>query len=128
MPIDTYKKPAASSSHHSARKPKYAKQRAVRRCAFVAAVEIIEDGDGAKIQARTSEIGMGGCYVDTFNPLREGTLVSMQILKDGAAFVARAKVVYSQQTFGMGLSFIDLTPHQRTTLENWLLEMIQEKQ
>lgn len=99
-------------------------QRAVRRCPFVASAEVTELVHGAKLDARTSEIGLGGCYVDTLNPFPEGTEVQVRILKDDGAFETKAKVVYIQPSFGMGLAFIDLPLDQRTVLENWLLELI----
>ena len=39
-----------------------AKRRSVRRCPFVASVEVTEPRSGALLSARTSELGLGGCY------------------------------------------------------------------
>ena len=36
----------------------------------------------------------------------------------------RNKVVYSDLSFGMGLSFVEIAPEQRLILENWLEEMV----
>lgn len=103
---------------------KYAKERAVKRCPFVASAEVVEVGTGTKLSARTSEIGVGGCYVDALNPFNVGTAVTLKIVRDQGAFEAKAKVVYSDASFGMGLKFDGLDPEQRTILENWLAEIV----
>jgi hypothetical protein len=56
------------------------KQRSVRRCPLVASADVTEPLSGTRLSARTSEIGLGGCYVDALNPLPEGTLVGLRIL------------------------------------------------
>jgi hypothetical protein len=103
---------------------KYAKERAVKRCPFVASAEVLEVGTGTKLAARTSEIGVGGCYVDALNPFAVGTAVIVKIVRDQGAFHSRAKVVYSDPSFGMGLAFDGLEPEQRTILENWVAEIV----
>lgn len=102
-----------------------ARQRSVRRCPLVASVEVTEPGAGIQLlSARTSEFGLGGCYVDTLNPLPEGTLVRLRIHRDNGVFETNARVAYSQGTFGMGLAFTDMTSDHRAVLETWLAEMI----
>ncbi|HEY2823199.1 MAG TPA: PilZ domain-containing protein [Candidatus Acidoferrum sp.] len=96
----------------------------MKRCPFVASAEVIEAGTGTKLSARTSEIGVGGCYVDALNPFSVGTAVTLKIVRDQGAFEAKAKVVYSDASFGMGLKFDGLEPEQRTILENWLAEIV----
>jgi len=99
-------------------------QRSVRRCALVASVEVTELRSGTKLAARTSELGVGGCYVDALNPFPEGALVSLRILRDQGVFETKAKVVYCDPRFGMGLAFVDMTPDQRSLLETWLADII----
>lgn len=103
---------------------KYATERAVKRCSFVASAEVLEVGTGTKLSARTSEIGVGGCYVDALCPFAVGTAVAIKILRDQGAFHAKARVVYSDPSFGMGLAFEALDPEQRTILENWVAEIV----
>jgi PilZ domain len=103
---------------------KFAKERAVKRCPFVASADVVEVGTGTKLSARTSEIGVGGCYVDALNAFAVGTAVAIKIVRDQGAFHAKAKVVYSDPSFGMGLAFEALDPEQRTTLENWVAEIV----
>jgi hypothetical protein len=99
-----------------------AKRRSVRRCPLVASAEVTELHSGALLSARTSEMGLGGCYVDTLNPFPEGTLVGLRILRDKGVFETKAKVVYCHPRFGMGLAFTEMMPDQRSLLEAWLAE------
>jgi hypothetical protein len=101
-----------------------AKQRSVRRCALVASVEVTELRTGALLSARISELGVGGCYVDALNPFPEGALVALRILRDQGVFETKAKVVYCDSRFGMGLAFVEMTLDQRSILENWLAEIV----
>jgi hypothetical protein len=80
----------------------------------------------ALLSARISELGLGGCYVDALNPFPEGTLVGLRILRDQGVFETKAKVVYCDPRFGMGLAFTEMTPDQRSLLEDWLAEIVSQ--
>jgi len=101
-----------------------AKKRSVRRCPFVASAEVTEVFSGTKLSARTSELGIGGCYVETLNPFPDGELVHLRIVKDEGVFETKAKVVYCHSNCGMGLAFRDTTAKQRLLLEDWLAEIV----
>jgi hypothetical protein len=101
-----------------------AQKRSVRRCPFVASIEVTDVSTKTKLSARTSELGIGGCYVETLNPLPEGELVHLRILKDEGEFETKAKVVYCHTNCGMGLAFRDTTPKQRLLLEDWLAQVV----
>jgi len=101
-----------------------AKRRSVLRCALVASAEVIELASKAQLKARTSELGLGGCYIDTLNPFPQGTLVQLRILRDNGLFETQARVVYSDVRFGMGLAFTEMTDEQRSLLESWLAELV----
>jgi hypothetical protein len=102
------------------------KRRAVLRCPFVASADVVEltSGSSAKLSARISELGLGGCYVDTLNPFPEGTQVRLRIVRDDGVFETSARVAYDDRRFGMGLAFTDMTPNQRLILEKWLTELV----
>jgi hypothetical protein len=103
-----------------------AKRRSVRRCPLVASAEVTELSSGTLLSARSSEFGLGGCYVDSLNPFPEGTLVGLKIFRDQGVFESKAKVVYCDPRFGMGLAFTDMTPDQRSLLEAWLIEIVSQ--
>jgi hypothetical protein len=102
------------------------KRRSVRRCTLVASAEVTELSSGTLLSGRTSELGLGGCYVDSLNPFPEGTLVGLRILRDQGVFETKAKVVYCDPTFGMGMAFTDMTRDQRSLLETWLTEIVSQ--
>ena len=104
----------------------HAKQRSVRRCSLVASAEVTEPNSGALISGRTSEIALGGCYVDALNPLPEGTLVEVRILRDQGTFETKARVVYSDPGFGMGLAFTEMSADMKSLLEGWLVEIVSQ--
>ena len=101
-----------------------AKQRAVLRCPFVASAEVTDLSSETRISARTSELAVGGCYIETLNPFPEGTLIQVRILRDQGVFESKAKVVYTHSNSGMGLAFCDMLPRQRLLLEDWLAEIL----
>jgi hypothetical protein len=101
-----------------------AKRRSVRRCPLVASAEVTELRSAALLSARISELGLWGCYVDALNPFPQGTLVGLRILRDQGVFETKAKVVYCDPRFGMGLAFMEMAPDQRSLLETWLAEIV----
>ena len=75
---------------------------------------------GTRLTARISDISASGCYVDTINPLADGTPVSVRILTESHVFEAPATVVYSHAHLGMGLLFGEVLPNDQHVLQNWL--------
>ena len=126
MPSDRSKRKSRSAPASTAKgaNSQPAKRRSVRRCPFVASAEVIELSSETRLPARTSELGLGGCYIETLNPFAEGTVVQLRILRDQGVFETKAKVVYCHSNCGMGLSFIEMAPNQRSVLEDWLAEMV----
>ena len=105
-----------------------ANPRVVRRCPFVAGADVTElSSEARRISARTSELGIGGCYIETLDPFPEGTLVQLRLFRGQGVFETKAKVIYShsiQLNCGMGLAFNELATNQRSVLEDWLAEMV----
>jgi hypothetical protein len=121
---DPYKQPKGDASPPAGEDSPRAKRRSVLRCALVASAEVTELDSRAQLKARTSELGLGGCYIDTLNPFPQGTLVQLRILRDNGQFETQAKVVYSDVRFGMGLAFTEMKDDQRSLLESWLAELV----
>jgi hypothetical protein len=93
------------------------------RFPFSAEVELTESKSGAKIKGRTSDLGLGGCYIDAFSPLAVGTEAKIRIVRQNESCEAEVKVVYSQVGFGMGLAFVSAQPKQFEIFQRWLLEI-----
>lgn len=93
------------------------------RFPFTASVEAIEPQSLAKLRARTSDLCLGGCYVDTINPFPVGTVIKIRLTKEKTIFEADAKVVFSQVGMGMGVAFISAMPPQLRIFQKWLSEL-----
>jgi len=90
---------------------------------FCAAAEALDSQHRTRMNARTSDIGKGGCYVDTFSPFPLKTPVKIRITREKLSFTAEAKVVYSKIGMGMGLAFIAMEPREVDVLERWIGEL-----
>jgi hypothetical protein len=102
------------------------KKRAVRRIQLVATAEVTARDTDTLLSARMSELGLGGCYVDTLSPFPTGTLIHVRIIRDGGAFECEAKVVYIHEGFGMGIAFTNMALDQRRMLENWIADLLMQ--
>src|SRR5271154_739393 len=90
---------------------------------FTAAVEALDHNHRTRMNARTSDIGRGGCYVDTYCPFPLKTGVKLRLTNEKSSFVAEATVVYSQIGMGMGLEFTAIEPQQTSVLDKWIGEL-----
>jgi len=95
-------------------------QRGARRFPFIAAAEVLAENTGSRMSARISDLSISGCYVDTINPLADGTLVQVKIITETQIFEAPARVIYSHLHLGMGLVFREVLPNSLDVLQNWL--------
>jgi hypothetical protein len=100
-----------------------AERRRNLRFPFSAEVELTESKSGAKIKGRTSDLGLGGCYIDVFSPLAVGTEAKIRIVRERESFEAQVRVVYSQVGLGMGVAFVSAQPKQFQLFQRWLLEI-----
>jgi hypothetical protein len=92
------------------------------RYKFVAAGEVVAADSGERMETRVRDLSQQGCYVDTNNALRLGTVTDVRIMKGAQLFEAQARVVYSRASQGMGLMFTAIEPEQVRILETWLAE------
>lgn len=93
-------------------------RREAQRYAFVCPAELF-DAAGTRISARTTDISVRGCYIDTLNPFPVGTRVRLQLTKNDQRVEFRAKVTSCHVRSGMGLVFERLTPAHRKILVSW---------
>ena len=92
------------------------------RYEFTAAVEVLAADSGARIETHVRDLSQQGCYVDTSDALPLGTVTDVRVKKGAQLFEARARVVYSRATKGMGLVFTGVEAEHVRTLETWLTE------
>src|SRR6266478_3432011 len=102
--------------------PTGADRRIHPRYEFTAAVEVLAADSGARIETHVRDLSQQGCYVDTSDALPLGTVTDVRVKKGAQLFEARARVVYSRATKGMGLVFTGVEAEHVRTLETWLTE------
>jgi PilZ domain-containing protein len=97
-------------------------RRRTPRYPFVANAEFSETKSVARIQARVSEIGLNGCYLETPNPPPDGTQILVNVFKGAEFLECFATVAYSQPNRGMGIKFSNVNALFLPTLQKWILE------
>jgi PilZ domain len=90
---------------------------------FTAAAEVVELASGARFSSRTTDVGPGGCFIDTTVPFPVGSKLQLTLQRGDTAFQSLGTVVYSQNGLGMGVAFEDQDAEQRLELGEWLSEI-----
>jgi Ribonuclease G/E len=93
------------------------------RYPFIAAVEVVELASGTKLRARTSDLSIGGCFLDMPNPSPRGTEIHVRISHAGGIFTARGRVVFVVPNMGMGVAFTNVDGSQAAVLQDWLTNL-----
>ncbi|MGC1658539.1 MAG: PilZ domain-containing protein [Candidatus Acidiferrales bacterium] len=104
-----------------------AERRSSNRHVFTATADVVEFVTGARYSTRTMDLGPGGCFVDTTNPLAVGSRVSVKLSKGKTEFQTGGTVVYSQNGLGMGIAFTSIDDAQQAALTEWLSEVTGER-
>jgi PilZ domain len=87
---------------------------------FFATVELLDAQNETRLEARTSDLSLHGCYVDTTKPFPSGSKVKVTITHSGASFTAVGMVAHSRMNTGMGIAFSDVESTQKSILFKWL--------
>jgi hypothetical protein len=93
------------------------------RFAVSASADMLELRTHARLSGRASDLGAGGCYIDTVTPFPIGTTVVLNLTSENHNVHAMANIVYAHTGMGMGLAFAEMTPTQQANLSNWLREL-----
>lgn len=102
---------------------KEAERRSSNRHLFTASAEVVDLSSGARFSTRTTDLGPGGCFVDTMVPFPVGANVQVRVRKAKTTLETTGVVVYSQSGLGMGIAFGTLDSTQRQALDQWLAEL-----
>jgi len=90
------------------------------RYPFAASIELTDVRSERLLTARTMNLSLFGCYVQTTDPFPVGTKVSLRITHGGTSLAALGKVVHSKPNSGMGVAFTAIEPPSQAILEKWL--------
>jgi hypothetical protein len=98
-------------------------RRRAPRYPFIADAEVIETASDTKLSAKTSDLSIGGCFLDMLNPSPEGTEIQVRISHASTTFTARGRVVFVFPNMGMGVVFTRVEDNQLAALQKWLSEL-----
>jgi len=93
------------------------------RYQFIADAEITEITSNKRLGARSSDLSMGGCFLDMLNPSPEGTEIQVTVRQSSASFTARGRVVFVFPNVGMGVVFTNVEEDQLAVLRKWLADL-----
>ena len=99
-----------------------ADRRGSSRKPFIAEAVVVEASSGAKISGRSCDLAPQGFYMDTLNPLPQGTQVLVRLKHGDSRIEAAGRVVYRVPGLGMGIAFSSLRAEQHAILDRWLSE------
>jgi hypothetical protein len=95
-------------------------RRRAPRYQFIADAEVAEVESGTKAKAKTGDLSIGGCFLNTQNPSPEGTEIRVTIFRESTAFTALGRVVFVFPRLGMGVVFTRVDADQLVALQEWL--------
>jgi hypothetical protein len=102
-------------------------RRSAIRYQITVSAEVVETKSGTRFSTRTTDLGPGGCFVDTLMPLPVGADVRVRLHKDNIKFEALGSVTFSQTGLGMGIAFNEMPPERQTAFDAWLAELTMAK-
>jgi hypothetical protein len=93
------------------------------RFSVSASAEMLELSTRTRLTGRASDLGPGGCYIDTVSPFPVGTSLALNLTSENHSVQAKVNVVYAQIGMGMGLAFTEMTAKEKENLTAWLREL-----
>ncbi|HKW88438.1 MAG TPA: PilZ domain-containing protein [Candidatus Acidoferrales bacterium] len=100
-----------------------AERRGTIRHQITVSADVVEIKSNTKFSTRTTDLGPGGCFVDTLMPLPVGSAVRIRLQKDNVTFDALGTVTFSQTGLGMGIAFDKMPPEKLAALDAWLIQL-----
>jgi hypothetical protein len=116
-------RPAARAISSKESTAESAERRRGRRFAVSASAEMVELRTHTQLAGRASDLGTGGCYVDTLTPFPVETSLILNLKSENHVVRAKADVIYAHTGMGMGLAFTGMDSDQRENLSAWLREL-----
>lgn len=84
------------------------------------ALELRYPGCTAPVRATTSELSLGGCYIETMFTLDVGTKLDIVIWLDGQKLTAKGVIATRYPQVGNGIDIIDMKAEDRAKLDTFL--------
>lgn len=80
-------------------------------------IQILPDTNQAPIFGATTDVSLGGCYVETLFPLAIGTTVEVRLRAGETTVIAVGKVKTCDPQVGNGIEFLRMLPEDRDELK-----------
>jgi len=81
-------------------------------------LDVIWEGAGGKSEARTSDLSLGGCFIDTIGQVAVGEMISFKLRPPSGEWIElQGEVTYELARFGFGVSFKDLSEESQKQVE-----------
>jgi hypothetical protein len=93
------------------------------RYQFIAEAEVTEILSDTNFIAKTSDLSLGGCFLDMLNPSPKGIDVRVRISHKSTTFTTLGKVVFVLPNMGMGVEFRSVDDDQQAILQGWISEL-----
>jgi hypothetical protein len=97
-------------------------QHRAARHKVIARAEVVDVDEERQLTARTGNLSVFGCFIETGTPFPSGTKIRLRINHRGATFVALGQVVDCRSD-GMGIRFVEIEPAHQQILEAWLARL-----
>lgn len=86
---------------------------------LVAQTAVVDLRSGKRMAAKTSDVSLGGCYLETCEPMPVSTGVQLEMTYNDASLVVFGDVVRCDPGKGMAVRFRALQPNQTAMLKSW---------
>ncbi len=86
-------------------------------------IEIRVPDGTAPNRSQTSDISLGGCYVESNFTMAVGARIEIGLWLEDEKIVTRAEVMTRHASFGNGLKFLDLSQESRSKLQRFLAQL-----
>ena len=95
-------------------------RRAYPRLPLQLQIELREEGSDVPSRLQTSDLSVGGCYVELMMTLPVGTLVNITLWLGETPVRIRARVVTRHPQYGNGVMFLEFQGDGKQTLEHYI--------
>jgi c-di-GMP-binding flagellar brake protein YcgR len=82
-------------------------------------VEVHAEGSDTPIHFTTSDISLGGCYIESMYPFPVGTRLELKLQASDTLLIL-AKIVTADPQFGNGIQFVRMLPEDHDALSHYL--------
>ncbi len=99
------------------------------RFAVSVPIELLPEGAAVAAHTQTSELSLGGCYLETQATMAVGTELRLVLWIEGEKLTPEAVIATQHPGFGNGMRFVNMSPEDEAVLIRYLdsLESEDEK-